>query len=109
MDRSWAARRYLTVRGIEIRRWPLQGRRLVRNVLAVERRLVDHGHSMNFADLVAAVDAAFAFTGRGLLRWADPHQARSPRDEKYSRVTNPAKWRIVGARADAWLVALADT
>jgi hypothetical protein len=29
-------------------------------------------------------------------------------DEAYSRLTNPAKWRILGARTDAWLFALAD-
>lgn len=59
-------------------------------------------------ELVAAVEAAFAVTGRGLAAWPDPHPGRSPRDEEYSRVTDPYKWRIVGARAEAWLVALAD-
>ena len=31
-----------------------------------------------------------------------------PLDEEYSRVTNPHKWQILAARADAWLAALAD-
>jgi hypothetical protein len=57
-------------------------------------------------DLVAAVEAAFEVTSRGLASWADPHADRSPLDEEYSRVSDPAKWRIVGARADAWMVAL---
>jgi hypothetical protein len=59
------------------------------------------------SELVAAVDAAFAVAGRGLASWPDPHPDRSPRDEEYSRVTYPYKWRIVGARAQAWLVAVA--
>lgn len=60
-------------------------------------------------ELVAAVEAAFAATGRGLVGWPDSHPDRSPRDDEYSRVTDPRKWRIIGARAEAWLVALADT
>ena len=28
------------------------------------------------------------------------------RDEEYSRLSDPARWRIVGARADAWMFAL---
>ena len=60
------------------------------------------------SELLAAVDAAFAVTGRGLARWPDPHGGRAPLDEEYARLTNAGKWRIVGARADAWLAALAD-
>jgi hypothetical protein len=60
------------------------------------------------SELLSAVDAAFEVTGRGLARWPDPQPDRPPLDEEYSRVTNAGKWRIVGARADAWLVALAD-
>lgn len=58
--------------------------------------------------LRAAVDAAFAVTGRELAAWPDPHPDRSPLDEEYSRLTDPARWRIVGARADAWIRALVD-
>lgn len=58
--------------------------------------------------IVAAVDAAFEVTGRGLAPWADPHPDRSPRDEEYSRLEDPAKWRIVGARAEAWMVAAVE-
>jgi hypothetical protein len=43
-----------------------------------------------------------------LKQWPDPHPDRSPREEEYSRLLDPAKWRIVGARADAWLVAVAE-
>ena len=60
------------------------------------------------AELVAAVDAAFVETGRELDGWPNPRPDRMPLDEEYSRVTNPHKWRILAARAEAWLVALAD-
>lgn len=56
---------------------------------------------------MAAVDAAFVETGRGLAGWADPYPDRSPPDEAYSRVTDPYKWRILCARAEAWLAAVA--
>lgn len=59
-------------------------------------------------ELLAAVDAAFAVTGRGLAPWPNPHPHRSPLDEEYSRLADPAKWRILGARADAWIAAAAD-
>ncbi len=58
--------------------------------------------------LLAAVNGAFAVTGRGLTPWCDPHPDRSPLDEEYSRLLYPAKWRIIGARCEAWLVALVD-
>ena len=57
-------------------------------------------------DLIASVDAAFVETGRGLAGWEDPHPDRRPLEEEYSRLTNPQKWRILRARAEAWLKAL---
>jgi len=57
-------------------------------------------------ELLDAVDEAFALTGRELAPWPDPHPDRRPREEEYSRLSDPAKWRIVGARAEAWLLAL---
>ncbi len=57
-------------------------------------------------ELIASVDAAFVETGRGLTRWEDPHPDRRPLEEEYSRLTNPQKWRILRARAEAWLKAL---
>ena len=70
----------------------------------------DDGEVVTEHELIARVDAAFAVTGRGLAGWPDPHPDRSlVRDEEYSRSSNPAKWRIVGARADAWLMALHET
>jgi hypothetical protein len=57
-------------------------------------------------ELMAAVEAAFAVTGRGLARWANPRDVGEPAEDEYSRVTDAAKWRIVGARAEAWFTAL---
>ncbi|MYA74672.1 MAG: hypothetical protein F4Y27_08350 [Acidimicrobiaceae bacterium] len=60
-------------------------------------------------ELVESVDAAFVETSRGLAGWEDPHPDRQPSEEEYSRVTNPQKYRILRARAEAWLNALAAT
>ena len=39
----------------------------------------------------------------GAVTWADPHpDGRSPRDEEYSRVTDPARYRAVHLRARVW-------
>ena len=57
-------------------------------------------------DLLTAVDSEFEVTGASLVGWPDPHDGRSPDNDEYSRVTNPARWLILGARTDAWLVAL---
>lgn len=59
-------------------------------------------------ELLRAVDSAFERTGAGMAVWPDPHPDRSPGDEEYSRLTDPARWRVVGARAEAWLVALGE-
>ena len=67
-----------------------------------------HDGVMVESELVPAVDEAFVRTGRGLQQWPDPHPDRSPRDEEYSRLLDPAKWRIIGARADAWLAAIVE-
>ena len=59
-------------------------------------------------ELRATVDAAFAVGARGLRQWPDPHPDRSVLDEEYSRLLDPAKWRLLGARADAWVSALTE-
>ena len=65
---------------------------------------------MELSALMAEVEVAFTRTAAGLLRWDDPHPPpdRIVADEEYERVTNPGKWRIVGARVDAWIDALVD-
>lgn len=59
-------------------------------------------------ELRAAVDAAFVETSRGLRQWDDPHAGEMPSDDQYSRCLDAAKWRIIGARADAWADALVE-
>ena len=59
-------------------------------------------------ELVTAVDAAFVATGREMAGWPHPHPDRMPLAEEYSRVSNRHKWQILAARAEAWLVALAN-
>lgn len=54
------------------------------------------------AEFQRAVDEAFDRRAADLPRWADPHPDRMPFDEEYSRVTDPERWRIVPARAEAW-------
>lgn len=58
--------------------------------------------------LRAAVDPAFEVVGRELAPWPAPHPDRPPLEIEYSRLTDAAKWRIVGARAEAWIIALVD-
>lgn len=53
-----------------------------------------------------AIDEAFASPRYGRVRWPDPHADDSPLDDEYSRVTNPARYRILGARLDAWTASL---
>ena len=57
---------------------------------------------MSLEELKLAVDAAFAVTGAGTPGWPDPHPHRRPREEEYSRCLDPAKYRILGARVEAW-------
>lgn len=64
---------------------------------------------MAVSDLVDAVEVAFGETGRGLRSWPNPHADRAPSDDEYSRTTDAGRWRIVGARVDAWLAVLEDT
>jgi hypothetical protein len=57
-------------------------------------------------DLVEAVDQRFAVRPPELAVWPDPHDGHPPADGEYSRATNPERWRILGARVDAWVAAL---
>lgn len=46
---------------------------------------------------------ATSYDRLGMPSWPNPHPgAASPRDEEYSRVTEPERYRIVHARARAW-------
>lgn len=69
-----------------------------------------HDGRMELDALIDAVEAAFVRTSAGLEHWDDPHPPpdRVVAEEQYSRVTNPSRWRIVGARTDAWIDALVE-
>ena len=69
----------------------------------------EHEAVISLSELMERVDRAFERASAKPGPWPDPHPDRSPTDVEYSRVTNPEKWRIVGARADASLDALHDT
>ena len=58
--------------------------------------------------LLPAVDAAFARLRGDLADWPDPHPDGSPPlEEEYSRSLEPEKYRLLTARADAWVEAIA--
>ncbi|MFI7008465.1 DUF6226 family protein [Streptomyces sp. NPDC050145] len=57
---------------------------------------------MDRSVLLRAVDEAFAETGADTPHWPDPHADREVRDEEYSRCLDPAKYRVLAARAEAW-------
>jgi Family of unknown function (DUF6226) len=56
----------------------------------------------------ARVATAFAETGVATRAWPDPHPDRQPASDEYSRCSDPAKYRVVGARAQAWVRALTE-
>ncbi|MFF1685762.1 MULTISPECIES: DUF6226 family protein [unclassified Streptomyces] len=53
-----------------------------------------------------AVDEEFAVTGADTPPWPDPHPDGAVRDAEYSRCPDPGKYRILAARAEAWMRAL---
>jgi hypothetical protein len=57
--------------------------------------------------LLPAVDEAFARLRGDLADWPDPHPGGRPAGEaEYSRVTEPERYRLLAARADAWVEAI---
>ena len=59
---------------------------------------------MDSRTLRSEVDAVFAVRGADTPGWPDPHHGnREPRPEEYSRCPDPGKYRILAARADAWV------
>jgi len=58
-------------------------------------------------DLQALVDARYRQLD--LPRWPDPHQGMaSPREEEYSRLTDPGRYRVVHARVHSWVAVLEE-
>ena len=59
------------------------------------------------AALLPAVEEAFARLRGDLADWPNPHPGgRPPREEEYSRRLHPDKYRLLAARADAWVEAV---
>ncbi|HJF49737.1 MAG TPA: DUF6226 family protein [Brachybacterium paraconglomeratum] len=63
--------------------------------------------SAQLLDLLTDVERTFAVTGADTPPWPDPHlgpdgQDLPVREEEYSRCLDPAKHRILAARAEAW-------
>ena len=56
--------------------------------------------------LISAVDSAFEKVEASLCQWLDPHEDGIPSEEEYSRLANPDRWLILGARVDAWVETL---
>ncbi|MDN5685583.1 MAG: DUF1990 domain-containing protein [Brachybacterium sp.] len=64
--------------------------------------------SVELLDLLADVEDAFAETGADTPGWDDPHlradgERRASSDAEYSRCQEPGKYRILWARAEAWI------
>ncbi|MCE1180651.1 MAG: DUF6226 family protein [Micrococcales bacterium] len=66
-------------------------------------------------DLLSDVERAFDGLARDLPRWEDPHAdpsapggRRDSYPEEYSRCEQPEKYRVVGARLDAWAQVLGE-
>jgi hypothetical protein len=63
---------------------------------------------MELQDVVARVRRRFdAGAGTG-ARWSNPHEKRDVAPEEYSRVSEPSRYRLVGARAMAWIETLSE-
>lgn len=62
---------------------------------------------VRLSDLQARVTVGYA--GLGMPTWPNPHpEGLPPVDEEYSRVTQPARYRIVHARARVWARVLGE-
>lgn len=61
---------------------------------------------MQREDVLAAVESAYAARPEAAVHWSPPHPDREPLEEEYSRLSDPSRYRIVGARLRAWEAAL---
>lgn len=65
--------------------------------------------SHEICELLVDVDAAFALTGAQTPGWPNPYEdGPDPDEAAYERSTNPEKYLIVVARAQAWTKVLLD-
>jgi hypothetical protein len=76
-----------------------------------DRDMARHVLPAHLVNLLNAVEARFVSTTT-VRSWPDPHAISGeplrsrPTEEEYSRVTDPARYRVVHERADAWLAEL---
>ncbi|MGU3410154.1 DUF6226 family protein [Microbacterium sp. M1A1_1b] len=61
---------------------------------------------VTLADVRRVVDQEWAVRPESRIAWPDPHPDRAPLTEEYSQVTDPERYRVVGARAATWASAL---
>lgn len=58
---------------------------------------------MDIHQIVAHVDHFYSQLEASAIQWDDPRpNMEEPPDEAYSRVSNPQRYQVVSARADAW-------
>lgn len=63
---------------------------------------------MELHDVVAHVRRRFEAGSAADVRWSNPHENRDVAPEEYSRVSDPSRYRLVGARATAWIETLTE-
>ncbi len=64
---------------------------------------------MIMSELLDALERKFAELSAGLDPWPYPREPfASPREEEYSRVSDPEKYRLLKARVDAWAEVLRE-
>jgi len=61
---------------------------------------------MDLQDVAAEVTRRFDSRSSAGRRWNDPHEHSDVADEEYSRVSEPERYAVVGARAMSWVDAL---
>ncbi|KQO47679.1 MULTISPECIES: DUF6226 family protein [unclassified Frigoribacterium] len=61
---------------------------------------------MEFTDVIAEVTRRFDSHSSAGKQWNDPHEHSDIVEEEYSRVTEPERYAVVGARARSWIDAL---
>lgn len=65
---------------------------------------------MDSSVLRAAVRDAFKTTGQSTPAWSDPRpEGETPQESDFDTCQDPGKFRILAARAEAWIVALTQT
>src|SRR5699024_11200623 len=64
--------------------------------------------SVDVDTLREAVARTYAAGPLAGVSWPDPHPDHEVADEEYSRVTDPERYRVIGARTVAWIETLTN-